>query len=182
MQNREPAGLPARTRHTSFSIAGLALLVAPRHMATFDYLDMQMIRRAREREGEREERRWRGTPHLRSFYSVRVNVSRVYVRRKGYSPPLLLPARVKPLSLPLLPKKPPTLRVAEGAHCWPLSGICMSTHFSTRERMGFLTPRIPITKLSPLLRTFECSFFRHTLLRMPDMLINSRHNLGRQMY
>lgn len=37
-------GRDGHTRHTSFSIAGLALLVAPRHMATFDYLDMQMIR------------------------------------------------------------------------------------------------------------------------------------------
>lgn len=31
---------------------GSGLLVAPRHMATFDYLDMQMIRRASERESK----------------------------------------------------------------------------------------------------------------------------------
>lgn len=62
MQNREPPGLPANetgahTPYASSSIAGLALLVAPRHMATSDYLDMQMIRRAREREGRRGGRR-----------------------------------------------------------------------------------------------------------------------------
>lgn len=40
----------------------LALLVAPRHMATFDYLDMQMIRRAREREKEKGGERERAEP------------------------------------------------------------------------------------------------------------------------
>lgn len=75
-----------------FPSAGLALLVAPRHMATFDYLDMQMIRRAREREGEREERRWRRMPHLSVFLlGRRVNVSRVYVLGKGCSRPSHLP-------------------------------------------------------------------------------------------
>jgi len=38
----------AHTPYASLSIAELALLVAPRHMATFDYLDMQMIRRPTE--------------------------------------------------------------------------------------------------------------------------------------
>lgn len=139
MQNREPPGLladetSAHTPYVLFHCRTLALLVAPRHMATFDYLDMQMIRR--ERENEREERRWRGMPHLRVFLlGTSQRESRVCAWERVFAAPLPL-SRVKPLPLSLFPRKNPP-RYEKGAYYWPLSGICMSTYFSTLGRIGW---------------------------------------------
>jgi len=85
MQNREPPGLPAdeTSAHTPYVLFHRmipALLVAPRHMATFDYLDMQMIRLnegARGSEGGRKTER-DASPSL-FLLGTRANTNRVCV-------------------------------------------------------------------------------------------------------
>lgn len=145
MQNREPPGLPggretgAHTPYVLFHRMTPVLLVAPRHMATFDYLDMQMIRpNERARGSERGRRTERDASPSLFLLETRANVNRVCM----YVCALEKGVRVVPLvsrageSSPRFPlkKNPPRHSLAKGAHCCSPSGICMSTHFSTRVR------------------------------------------------
>lgn len=183
MQNREPPGLPAdetgaHTPYILFHRRTRSLCRATTHgyVRLFRYADDPSSERARGRKGgEKMERD--ASPSFLLGTSQRE--SRVCACGKGCSSPLSPPAQAEtPPHFP--PKKPPTLRIAEGAYCWPLLGICMSTHFSTGTNRVVVAPRIRITKLSPSLSTFECSFFRLRLFLM--RLISSHRNLRKKLF
>lgn len=147
MQNREPPGLPANetgahTPYASFSIAGLAFLVAPRHMATSDYLDMQMIRRARERVGKRGGRRIErdASPSLFSIDQCELRVQVcvcVCVSWKGCLPPFSLPVRANPPSS-LLWKNPPRYARRGGSSLLAtVRNLHVDALFDARLRIGW---------------------------------------------
>lgn len=116
------------------------LFVAPRHMATFDYLDMQMIPRKEDTEYTKGIHGWRtdgrrnmleyGKSHsfetTNNFLLNSLSASRkLAIKLSGK----IEKHRREGVDFPPLERYP---FPAEGSHCWP--GICMSTHFPTRVR------------------------------------------------
>jgi len=141
MQNREPPGLPAdetgaHTPHVLFHRRTRSPCRATTHgyVRLFRYADDPSSEKAREREGgEKMERD--ASPSV-FLFGTSQRESRVCAG-KGVCRPSRLSHGWNPSPSRSPRKNPPTLRVAEGAYCWPLPGICMSTHFSTRERIGW---------------------------------------------
>lgn len=141
MQNREPPGLladetGAHTPYVLFHRRTRPPCRATTHgyVRLFRYADDPSSESEKEKE-RREDGEGRALPSV-FLLGTSQRESRVCAQERVLSAPLT--SRTNKTSPPPLasPEKTPP-RYMKGAYCWPLSEICMSTHFSTLGRIGW---------------------------------------------